>query len=144
MEIDLPALGERIREVRGGLTQSQFAERLGLERKTVSRYEAGERAPDALALVQLMSEFGVDLAWLLTGDGEGLRLTADERELLALFRSASLGVKAAAIGALQAGIHGGAPRASVTRMGNQAPGSVQVAHVGGSVHVREARKKPGM
>lgn len=102
-ELDLVQIGERIRSLRAGLTQAAFAERLGLERKSIGRYEAGERAPDAVALLRLMTEFGADPAWTLTGRGAGPSITADERELLALFRAAPLAVKAAAIGALQGG-----------------------------------------
>lgn len=109
-ELDLAQVGERIRQLRGALTQAAFAERLGLERKSVGRYEAGDRAPDALALLRLMAEFGADPAWVLTGGGAGPSISPDERELLALFRAAPLAVKAAAIGALQGGAQAGAGR----------------------------------
>lgn len=102
-ELETVAIGIRIRQVRGSLTQAAFADRLGLERKSVIRYESGERAPDALALLRLMTEFGADPAWVLTGMGANLPLEEDERELLAHWRSAPLAVKAAAIGALQGG-----------------------------------------
>lgn len=108
--LNLIAIGERIRTLRGNLTQAAFADRLDLERKTVGRYESGDRAPDALALLRLMEEFGADPAWVLTGRGVAPTLTADERELLALFRAASLAVKAAAVGALQGGAHAAQPR----------------------------------
>ncbi|MAL00850.1 MAG: transcriptional regulator [Alcaligenaceae bacterium] len=100
-DLDLASVGSRIRALRGNLTQAIFSERLGLERKTIGRYESGERAPDALALLRLMGEFGADPAWVLTGKGERPSLTEDEQELLTLFRAASLTGKAAAIGALQ-------------------------------------------
>lgn len=103
IEIDLEQIGARIKLLRGRLTQAAFADRLGLERKTVGRYESGERAPDALALARLMAEFDADPAWVLTGGGFVPAGTDDERELLALFRAAPLAVKAAAVGALQGG-----------------------------------------
>lgn len=125
-DLDLAAIGERLRAVRGRLTQAAFADRLGLERKTVGRYEAGERAPDALALMRLMSEFGADPAWVLTGAGAAPHMTADERELLALYRSAPLAGKMAAVGALQ-GAMGAQPQTTskqvnVTAHGGQAAG----------------------
>lgn len=136
---------ERLKAARKalGMSQAEIAAAVGVSREYWGRCERGASVPGGEVLAALVAT-GADANHLLGGPAAAPPLSADERELLALFRSASLGVKAAAIGALQAGIHGGAPRASVTRMGNQAPGSVQVAHVGGSVHVREARKKPGM
>lgn len=104
IDLDTVAIGERLRVLRGGLTQAAFADRLGLERKSVGRYEAGERAPDALALLRLMAEFGADPAWVLTGGGAAPLLSGDERELLGHWRVAPLAVKAAAIGALAAGV----------------------------------------
>lgn len=99
--LDLLAIGERLKKLRKPMTQALFADRLGLERKTVGRYESGERAPDALALLRLRAEFGVDPAWLLTGTGDPPSLSAGERELLALYRSASEELRAAAKRALQ-------------------------------------------
>ena len=99
IEVDLHEIGARIRDVRGNLTQAAFAQKLGIERKTVGRYESGDRAPDAVALLRLMAEFGADPAWVLTGRGAGLELSDDERELLSLYRSAPLAGKMAAVGA---------------------------------------------
>ncbi|MHA7915518.1 helix-turn-helix domain-containing protein [Alloalcanivorax xenomutans] len=101
IEVDLHEIGARIRDVRGNLTQAAFAQKLGIERKTVGRYESGDRAPDAVALLRLMAEFGADPAWVLTGRGAGLELSDDERELLSLYRSAPLAGKMAAVGALK-------------------------------------------
>lgn len=68
-------------------------------------YEKGERFPDAVYL-SAIAEAGADVRYIVTGQREGPApesLSADERELLALFRAAPLAVKAAAIGALQGG-----------------------------------------
>lgn len=99
-------IGARLRGARGQMTQAEFAGRLGVHRKTVERWESGERIPDGESLLGLKREFGVDPGWLLTGEGDrpsASTLTPDEAELLALFRAAPLAVKAAAIGALQGG-----------------------------------------
>jgi len=140
-DIDLIAIGERLRVIRGRLTQSAFAERLEMERKTVGRYESGERAPDALALLRLMSEFGADPAWVLTGTGAAPQITEDERELLALYRSASLTGKMAAVGALQGAMNAAPSQAEqrsrdsrhiagrdMVNSGNVVEGSMQVFH----------------
>lgn len=99
--VDLRAIGSRIEGLRGQLSQAEFAARLGVDRKTVGTWERGERLPDTRALLGLWSEFGADPAWVLTGAGFAPATTADERELLVLYRSAPLAGKAAAIGALQ-------------------------------------------
>ena len=100
-EIDLEAIGHRIESLRGKLSQADFAAKLGVDRKTVGTWERGERLPDTRALLGLWSEFDADPAWVLTGKGFAPTTTEDERELLALYRSASLVGKMSAVGALQ-------------------------------------------
>lgn len=102
-EINLVAIGLRIEKLRGRLSQADFSARLGVDRKTVGTWERGERLPDTKALLSLLAEFDADPTWVLTGKGFTPSGTDDERELLSLFRGASLQVKAAAIGALQGG-----------------------------------------
>jgi transcriptional regulator with XRE-family HTH domain len=102
-EVDLIAIGKRIEALRGNLSQADFAAKLGVDRKTIGTWERGERLPDTRALLSLWGEFDADPAWLLTGGGFAPTATDDERELIALFRSAPLAVKAAAIAALNAG-----------------------------------------
>ncbi len=123
-------IGDRLRGVRGQLTQAEFSARLGVHRKTVERWESGERIPDGESLLSLKREFGIDPGWLLTGEGDRpstATLSPDESELLALFRAAPLAVKAAAIGALQGGAQAGAGRTNqvtvtATGRGTQAAG----------------------
>jgi len=110
-EVDLKTIGERIESLRGKLSQADFAARLGIDRKTVGTWERGERLPDTRALLGLWGEFGADPAWVLTGKGFEPATTDDERELLALYRSASLTGKMSAVGALQ-----GAMGAAATHM----------------------------
>ena len=61
-------VGVRIARLRGGMTQASFSARLGVDRKTVERWEAGERLPDGAKLLRLVLEFGADLNYLLTGE----------------------------------------------------------------------------
>ena len=63
----LISLGERLRLARDKYSQSQFADRLGSTHQSVRRYEHGERACDALFLMNVVEKFGVDARWLLTG-----------------------------------------------------------------------------
>jgi len=61
-------VGDRVRTSRGaaGLTQTQLAERVGLQRSMVSKIEAGERGVDALELYRLADALGVPLTHLVS------------------------------------------------------------------------------
>lgn len=61
-------IGERLESVRGSLGVVAFAEALGVNRKTVQRWEAGLAVPDGNSLLLLKEKFGVDPSWLLTAD----------------------------------------------------------------------------
>ncbi len=71
------------------MTQQQFAQRLGVSRNTLVRYEKGDRIPDATFLAQVISEFGIDANWLLLGVGEppAPKLTPREAALLDNYRN---------------------------------------------------------
>lgn len=72
--------GLRIAELRGELTQAAFAERLGVDRKTVVGWEAGKRLPDGSSLLALVVEFGADVNYILTGERSGETITLQPRE----------------------------------------------------------------
>lgn len=116
-----------------GLSQSVLGDIGGVKKRAQINYESGERSPDAVYLrgvaqvgvdvqyvllgvrsANLMDVFVSDefvretlaerAAVAPAPGGVSIEaVTADERELLALFRAAPLAVKAAAIGALQGG-----------------------------------------
>ena len=65
-------LAGRIRQLRGGQSQVEFAKQLGIGRTTLIRYESGERVPDAEVLT-FWSERGIDIDYLLTGTTKKLR-----------------------------------------------------------------------
>lgn len=70
----------RIRTIRknAGMTQQQFAERLGISRNTVATYETSSRVPIDAVLVSICREFGVREEWLRTGQGDiYMELTPD-------------------------------------------------------------------
>jgi transcriptional regulator with XRE-family HTH domain len=60
----------RIRQVRGKLKKSEFADALGIPRPNLSRYESG-RKPPAEVLQKIADYGGVSVKWLLTGKEEG-------------------------------------------------------------------------
>jgi phage repressor protein C with HTH and peptisase S24 domain len=65
-------IGERLRIVRDeyGMNQNDFAERLGVKQNALSQYENGQRKVPPEIQQILASVFGINLNWLLTGDGE--------------------------------------------------------------------------
>ena len=64
-------MGNRIKELRKalGLTQQEFADRIGVKRGAIANYEIGRNASDT-AVALICREFGVSEHWLRTGDGE--------------------------------------------------------------------------
>lgn len=57
---------------KAGLSQMELAERLGVSRQAVSRWESGDTTPSVDKLKTLARIYGVSLDWLLgdTADGE--------------------------------------------------------------------------
>jgi len=87
MQKKFSAAGRRIAELRGSLTQAQFAERLGVDRKTVVNWEAGERLPDGASLLRLVEVFAADVNYILTGKRSHQEvLSSRERILLDNYR----------------------------------------------------------
>ncbi len=81
-------IGERLRQIRGEKTQAEFADLLGIARKTLVRYEAGEREVDVDLILRLNLLFKVQPLWLLTGAFEpiaGTPLTVSSTELLSYY-----------------------------------------------------------
>lgn len=97
-------IGMRLREERErlGLSQPAMGEIGGVKKLTQLNYEKGERSPDA-AYLSAISKFGVDVQFVVTGIRSAEALDADEQELLNLYRTAPLAIKAAALAALTAG-----------------------------------------
>lgn len=63
---------QRIRKLRRQLdiTQQEFAERIGVSRANIGKYETGISEPSAAVLSLICREFGVREEWLRTGEGE--------------------------------------------------------------------------
>lgn len=81
-------LGQRIKDVRlkQGLTQAEFAARLGVSRSYLSEAERGKSKPSVEMLVGIAGQFGdVSLRWLLTGshaDPQTLAIADIDEDLL--------------------------------------------------------------
>ncbi|MCI8420417.1 MAG: helix-turn-helix transcriptional regulator [Oscillospiraceae bacterium] len=65
-------MNQRIKKLRKvlDLTQQEFAERIGSVQNTITGYETGRRGPSNQVVTLICREFGVNEAWLRTGDGE--------------------------------------------------------------------------
>jgi transcriptional regulator with XRE-family HTH domain len=81
------SLGERIAHIRGELTQQDFAERLGVSRNTLVRYEKNKRLPSSDFLQLLISDYGADPQWLLMGGEAPKGLNSREAALVANYRA---------------------------------------------------------
>ena len=64
-------VGKRLKEVRLklGLTQEEFTEKLGIPLSKPSKIETGRQDVDSGLLNGLSGQFGVDIHWLVTGEG---------------------------------------------------------------------------
>ena len=65
MEKRLKALRKEL-----GLTQQEFADRIGIKRNAVTNYEVGRNAPADMVLSLICREFNVNENWLRHGSGE--------------------------------------------------------------------------
>ncbi len=75
------SVGSRIKELRNSLdlTQQKFADRLGIQRGIIGKYEVDVSDPSDAAISLICREFNVREAWLRDGEGEMFeQLTEDE------------------------------------------------------------------
>ena len=91
--------GNRLQELRKahGLSQEDLADKLGVSRQAVSKWECGEASPDTDNLIQLSKIYGISLDELVGNaptmksnpekveivDDEGQRVTITEHEIIA-------------------------------------------------------------
>jgi transcriptional regulator with XRE-family HTH domain len=75
--------GDRVAAARDaqGLTQEEFAKKLGVKLKTVRGWEDDVDEPRANKLSMLSGMLNVSMRWLLTGEGDELSAPAGEVEL---------------------------------------------------------------
>jgi transcriptional regulator with XRE-family HTH domain len=69
-KVSASQVGQRIRKVRGGMTQTHFARAVGVRKQNyISRYEHGRiPSPDLLVRIADFGKTTVD--WVLTGKGK--------------------------------------------------------------------------
>ena len=70
--MQIETINQRIKKLRKvlDLTQQAFADRLGISRGNIATYETREGSPGNSVIALICREFGVNEAWLRTGDGE--------------------------------------------------------------------------
>lgn len=75
---------DRIKEVRTvlGLSQQEFADRIGIKRGAVANYEVGRNEPIDAIISLICREFHVDERWLRTGDGKMFTATTRDEEIM--------------------------------------------------------------
>ena len=73
------------------LTQSQFAEKIGLSRNYVAMVEIGQREPSDRTISDICREFDINEEWLRTGDGQMRCERSREEEIAELVGRALVG-----------------------------------------------------
>ena len=65
-------LNDRIKELRNALqlTQTEFAEKIGLSRNAIASYEGGVRTPNDAIIKLICRTYNVDYFWLTEGKNE--------------------------------------------------------------------------
>ena len=75
-------IGTFLKELRNekNLTQEQLAEKLGVSRRTVSRWETGSNMPDLDLLIEMAGYYEVDLRELLDGERKNEKMNKELEE----------------------------------------------------------------
>ncbi len=61
-------VGEKLKILRGKLSQSEMAKRLNVTLRSYQRYESGERPPPIRSLAELVEAYKIPLEWILNED----------------------------------------------------------------------------
>ena len=77
-------MNDRIKKVRTalGLSQQEFADRIGIKRGAVANYEVGRNEPIDAVIRLICREFNVSELWLRTGDGEMFVQISRDKEII--------------------------------------------------------------
>lgn len=62
-------ISERLKDVRGNVSQTEFAQIFGLHRNTLVKYETGTQLPTTDFITQLCNKYNISSDWLLFGVG---------------------------------------------------------------------------
>ncbi len=83
MERSNKDVGLRLRLLREALnlSQAKLAKKLKVSQGAISKWESGERDVPTSILIELKKEFGVNLNWLLSGEGEMFSASSESANL---------------------------------------------------------------
>jgi transcriptional regulator with XRE-family HTH domain len=70
-KINTKQLVKRLKKIVGIKTDSEFADNLGIKLETLSSWKK-RNAPDFRLLLELSLQLGININWLLTGEGSEL------------------------------------------------------------------------
>lgn len=104
----METIGKRLGNERKniGITQGDFAGKLGITVQSQGNYERDVRSPSAEYL-QLADGLGVDILYVLTGRRASTvvsSLNSSEQALLSMYRNAAQPIQAAVMGVLATGV----------------------------------------
>jgi transcriptional regulator with XRE-family HTH domain len=69
IEVDLAAIGSRIKKLRGHVLQEELASYLDVSQGHLSKIESGRISPSLSILVLLAKRFHKSVDWILRGEG---------------------------------------------------------------------------
>lgn len=101
MLIFMNTFRERFAEEVERLGVTNLAKVMAVARNTIYNWAAKGNVP--LAALEEMATHGLDISYVVKGEMSDSSLSADERELVLLYRSANVSLKAAAVAALGSG-----------------------------------------
>ncbi len=80
--MDLVKTGAFLKELRKekNITQEALAEKMGVSRRTVSRWETGSNMPDMDILIDISDFYGVDLREILDGERKNKQMDKEVKE----------------------------------------------------------------
>ena len=80
--MDLVKIGAFLKELRKekNITQEELADKMGVSRRTVSRWETGSNMPDMDILIDISDFYEVDLREILDGERKEIKMDNDTRE----------------------------------------------------------------
>ena len=74
------SLSEKLRMIRGSMTQTEMAELMGVPQGYISRYEKGVVSPSIYYVYNLGKHFNVSLDWLLADEGDMYVTTSKKKK----------------------------------------------------------------
>ena len=80
--MDLVKIGAFLKELRKekNITQEELADKMGVSRRTVSRWETGTNMPDMDILIDISDFYDVDLREILDGERKDIKMDNETKE----------------------------------------------------------------